>query len=78
MGSTAMASRQKWGGINEQAMLAWGQAQDTPGGVPCSSSSWITGCVESACEGKVQTGLSTVKHAKQASGCVVGVMVMVL
>ena len=78
MGSTAMASRRKLGGINEQAMLARAHAPDASGVVAWSSSSRIKGCVESACERMVQTGLSTVKHAKQASGCVVGVMVMVL
>ena len=78
MGSMATANRWKWGGMGEQAMLAWGQAQDTPGGVPCSSSSWITGCVESVCEGMVQTGLSTVKYASRRRAAVVGVMVMVL
>ena len=65
MGSTAVASRQKWGGINEQAMLARGQAPGTPGGVACSSSSGITGCVESVCEHMVQTGLSLVKYASR-------------
>ena len=78
MGSTAMASRQKLGGTSEQAMLARGQAPGTPGGVPCSSSSRITGCVESACERMVQKGLSTVKHASRRRAAVVGVMVMVL
>ena len=78
MGSTAMASRGKLGGINEQAMLARGQAPDAPGGVPCSSSSRITGCVESACERMVQTGLSMAKHARRSRAAVVGVMVMVL
>ena len=73
-----MASRRKLGGINEQAVLARAQAPDAPGGVAWSSSSWITGCVESVCEHMVQTGLSRVKHAKQASGCVEGVMGMVL
>ena len=78
MGSTAVASRQKWGGINEQAMLARGQAPGTPGGVPCSSSSSIMGSVESACERMVQTGLSTVKYASRRRAAVVGVMGMVL
>ena len=63
MGFRALVNLRKWGGMGEQAMLAWGQAQDTPGGVPCSSSSSIMGCVESACERMVQTGLSTVKYA---------------
>ena len=66
------------GGTNEQAMLARGQAQDAPGGVPWSSSSRITGCVESACERMMQKGLSTVKHASRRRAAVVGVMVMVL
>lgn len=78
MGSTAVASRQKWGGINEQAMLARGQAPGTPGGVACSSSSRITGCAESACERMMQKGLSTVKYASRRRAAVVGVMVMVL
>ena len=78
MGFRALVNLRKWGGMGEQAMLAWGQAQDTPGGVPCSSSSWITGCVESACEGMVQTGLSTVKYASRRRAAVVGVMGMVL
>ena len=69
-----MASRRKLGGINEQAMLAWGQAQDTPGGVPCSSSSSVMGSVESACERMVQTGLSTVKYASRRRAAVVGVI----
>ena len=50
MGFRALVNLRKWGGMGEQAMLAWGQAQDTPGGVPCSSSSSIMGSVESACE----------------------------
>ena len=78
MGFRALVNLRKWGGMGEQAMLAWGQAQDTPGGVPCSSSSWITGCVESACEGMVQTGLSTVKYASRRRAAVVGVMGKVL
>ena len=78
MGSTAMASRRKLGGINEQAMLARAQAPDAPGGVAWSSSSRIKGCVESACERMVQTGLSLVKYASRRRAAVVGVMVMVL
>ena len=78
MGSTAVASRQKWGGINEQAMLARGQAPGTPGGVACSSSSRITASVESACERMMQTGLSIAKHGSRCWATVVGVMVMVL
>ena len=78
MGSMATANRWKWGGMGEQAILAWGQAQDTPGRVPCSSSSRITGCVESACERMVQRGLSGAEHASRRRAAVVGVMVMVL
>ena len=78
MGSTAMASRGKLGGTNEQAVLARGQAPDAPGGVPWSSSSRITGCVESACERMVQRGLSSAEHASRRRAAVVGVMDMVL
>ena len=78
MGSAAMASRGKLGGINEQGMLARGQAPGAPGEVDWSSSSRITGCVESVCEGMVQTGLSTVKYASRRRAAVVGVKVMVL
>ena len=78
MGSAAMASRGKLGGINEQGMLARGQAPGAPGGVPGSSSSWITGCVESACERMMQKGLRSVKDASRRRAAVVRVMVMVL
>jgi hypothetical protein len=59
-------------------MLARGQAPGAPGGVAWSASSSFRGCVESACEHMVQTGLSTVKHASRRRAAVVGVMVMVL
>ena len=78
MGSTAMVNRGRLGGTNERAMLARGQAPGAPGGVAWSSSSRITGCVESACEGMVQKGLSTVKYASRRRAAVVGVMGMVL
>ena len=78
MGSTAMVNRGKLGGTNERAMLARGQAPDAPGGVACSSSSRITGCVESACERMVQKGLRQAGTARRHRAAVVGVMVMVL
>ena len=79
MGSAAMASRGKFmGGINEQGMLARGQAPGAPGGVAWSSSSRIKGCVESACERMVQTGLSHAEYASRRRAAVVRVMVMVL
>ena len=78
MGSTAMASRRKLGGINEQAMLARAHAPDASGVVAWSSSSRIKGCVESACERMVQTGLSHAENARRRRAVVVGVMGMVL
>ena len=59
-------------------MLARGQDPGTSGGVACSSSSRITGSVESACEGMVQTGLIMAKHVSRRRAAVAGVMVMVL
>ena len=78
MGSTAMASRRKWGGINEHAMLARGQAPGTPSGVACSSRSRIMGSVESACERRMETWLSTVKHGRRRRAAVVEVIGVVL
>ena len=78
MGSMATAHRRKWGGMGEQAMLAWAQAPDTPGVVAWSSSSRSKGCVESACERMVQTGLSHAENARRRRAVVVGVMGMVL
>ena len=78
MGSMATAHRWKWGGTGEQAMLAWGQAQDTPGRVPCSSSSVIMGSVKSACERMGQTGLSGTKQQQGARRSAAGMMYLVM
>ena len=78
MGSMATAHRRKWGGMGEQAMLAWAQAPDTPGVVAWSSSSRSKGCVESACERMVQTGLGNAGYASRHHAAVVGGVVMVL
>ena len=72
MGSTAMVNRRKLGGTTERAMLARGQAPGAPGGVDWSSSSRITGCVESACERMMQKGLSMAKHESRHRAAVVG------